>query len=197
LPARRCWPPQKTRPLLFPLHLAATFAPGESVKIQLYAKNVPALEFRVYKVKDAEKFFSGLKDIHSFGAQSSSPGEQIDERTWIERLHDLKADLWWRVRHFFRSQFTDEARDSFRESQGKLGKRSKVVGATEFAQVPLLNESQLVARWKLVTPPAIVSETQQFAHRRLSSGVYLIEPLTTPTRPTPSPSSPALPLWKG
>jgi uncharacterized protein YfaS (alpha-2-macroglobulin family) len=165
----------KDPPRSFSLSTSRTFAPGESVKIQLYAKNVPALEFRVYKVKDAEKFFSGLKDIHSFGAQSSSPGEQIDERTWIERLHDLKADLWWRVRHFFRSQFTDEARDSFRESQGKLGKRSKVVGATEFAQVPLLNESQLVARWKLVTPPAIVSETQQLPIDGLSSGVYLIE----------------------
>src|SRR5208337_4010521 len=98
-----------------------------------------------------------------------------DERTWIERLHDFKADLWYRVRHFFRGQFTDEARDSFREGQGKLGKRSRVVGATEFAQVPLLNESQLVARWKLETPPALVSETQQLPIDGLSAGVYLIE----------------------
>ncbi|MGD0892388.1 MAG: MG2 domain-containing protein [Terracidiphilus sp.] len=165
----------KDPPRSFSLSTSRTFAPGESVKIQLYAKNVPALEFRVYKVKDAEKFFSGLKDLHSFGVQNSSSGEQIDERTWIERLHDFKADLWWRVRHFFRSQFTDDARDSFREGQGKLGKRSQVVGATEFAQIPLLNESQLVARWKLITPPAIVSETQQLPIDGLGSGVYLIE----------------------
>ena len=165
----------KDPPRSFSLSTSRTFAPGESVKIQLYAKNVPALEFRVYRVKDAEKFFSGLKDLHSFGVQSYSPGEQIDERTWIERLHDLKADLWWRVRHFFRLQFSDDARDSFRESQGKLGKRSQVVGATEFAQIPLLNESQLVARWKLITPPAIVSETQQLPIDGLASGVYLIE----------------------
>ena len=126
-------------------------------------------------MRDAQKFFAGLKDPHSFGVQSYSPAEQIDERTWIERIHDFKADLWWRVRHFFRGQFSDEARDSFREGQGKLGKRSQVVGATEFAQVPLLNESQLVARWKLVTPPAIVSETQQLPIDGLSAGVYLIE----------------------
>ncbi len=63
------------------------------------------------------------------------------------------------MRRFFRGQFTDEARDSFREQQGNMGKRSKVVGAAEFARIPLLNESQLVARWKLETPPAIVSET--------------------------------------
>jgi alpha-2-macroglobulin len=165
----------KDPPRSFSLSTSRTFAPGESVKIQLYAKNVPALEFRVYKVKNAEKFFSGLKDIHSFGAQNSSSTERIDERTWIERLHDFKADLWWRVRHFFRSQFTDEARDNFRENQGKLGKRSQVVGATEFAQIPLLNQSQLVARWKLVTPPAIVSETQQLPIDGLASGIYLIE----------------------
>jgi len=165
----------KDPPRSFSLSTTRTFAPGESVKIQLYAKNVPALEFRVYKVKDAEQFFAGLKDVHSFGVQTYSPAEQVDNRTWIERLHDFKADLWWRVRHFFRGQFTDAARDSFRERQARLGKRSQVVGATEFAQIPLLNQSQLVARWKLITPPAIVSETQQLPIDGLSSGVYLIE----------------------
>jgi len=165
----------KDAPRSFSLSTSRTFAPGESVKMQLYTHNVSALEFRVYKVRDAQKFFAGLKDPHSFGVQSYSPAEQIDSRTWIERIHDFKADLWWRVRHFFRGQFSDEARDSFREGQGKLGKRSQVVGATEFAQVPLLNESQLVARWKLVTPPAIVSETQQLPIDGLSAGVYLIE----------------------
>ena len=93
----------------------------------------------------------------------------------VERLHDFKAHLWWLVRRFFRGQFTDEARDSFREQQGKLGKRSQVVGATQFAQIPLLNASQLVARWKLETPPALVSETQQLPIDGLAAGVYLIE----------------------
>ena len=165
----------KDAPRSFSLSTTRTFAPDESVKIQLYARNVPALEFRVYQVRDAEKFFAGLKDLHNFGVQSQSPGEKIDERTWIERLHDFKAHLWWQVRRFFRGQFTDEARDSFREQQGKLGKRSRVVGATQFARIPLLNESQLVARWKLETPPAIVSETQQLPIDGLGAGVYLIE----------------------
>jgi hypothetical protein len=171
LPARAADGPPRS----FSLSSSRTFAPGESVKIQLYAHNVPALEFRVYKVNDAQKFFSRLKELHSFGEQDYSPSEQIDKPTLLEQIHDLKADLWYRVRHFFRSQFTDEARDSFREQQGKLGKRSKVLGISEFAQIPLLNGSQLVARWKLVTPPAIVSETQQLPIDGLKSGVYLIE----------------------
>ncbi len=162
-------------PRSFSLSTTRTFAPGESVKIQLYAHNVSALEFRVYKVRDPQKFFAGLKDLHSFGVQSQSPNEQIDQRTFLERLHDFKAHLWWRVRRFFRGQFTDEARDSFRERQGKLGKRSQVVGATEFARIPLLNSDQLVARWKLVTPPTLVSETQQLPIEGLGAGVYLIE----------------------
>jgi uncharacterized protein YfaS (alpha-2-macroglobulin family) len=162
-------------PRSFSLSTSRTFAPGESVKIQLYARNVPELEFRVYRVNDAQKFFAGLKDLHSFGVQSESPSEQIDQRTLLERLHDFKAHLWWIVRHFFRNQFTDDARDSFREQQGKLGKKSRVVGAAQFAQVPVLNASQLVARWRLETPPALVSETQQLPVDGLGTGVYLIE----------------------
>ena len=170
-----CAASAKDEPRSFSLSTSRTFAPGESVKIQLFARNVPALEFRVYKVRDAEKFFAGLRDVHSFGVEGRSPEEQIEQRTWLERIHDWKAHLWWRVRHFFRGQFTDEARDSFREQQGKMAKRSRVVGATQFAQIPLLNESQLVARWKLETPPAVVSETQQLPIEGLGKGVYLIE----------------------
>ena len=162
-------------PRSFSLSTTRTFAPGENVKIQLYAHNVPELEFRVYQVRDAVKFFAGLKDLHSFGVRSEAPSEQIDERSFLERMLDFKAHLWWRVRRFFRGQFTDEARDTFREDQGKLGKRSRVVGATQFALIPLLNSNQLVARWKLVTPPALVSETQQLPIDGLGAGIYLIE----------------------
>ena len=165
----------KDPPRSFSLSTTRTFAPGESVKIQLIARNVPELEFRVYKVRDAGKFFAGLQDPHSFGEQHYAPQEQIDQRTFVERLHDFKAHLWWLIRRFFRGQFTDEARDSFREQQGKLGKRSQIVGATQFAQIPLLNPSQLVARWKLETPPALISETQQLPIDSLGPGVYLIE----------------------
>jgi alpha-2-macroglobulin len=166
----------KEAPRSFSLSTSRTFSPGESVKIQLFARNEPALEFRVYKVKDEEKFFAGLKSLHSFGTVNAGPEEKIDEETWLERIHDLKAHLWWMIRHFFRGQFNDDARDTFREGQGKLGKRSAVVGGvSEFAQVPLLNSSQLVARWKLVTPPTLVSETQQLPVDGLKAGVYLIE----------------------
>lgn len=165
----------KAAPRSFSLSTSRTFAPGESVKIQLLARNVPELEFRVYKVRDAEKFFAGLKDLHSFGDQNWEPAEQIEQKTWIERIHDFKAHLWWLVRHFFHGQFTDQVRDTLREEQGKLGRRTHVVGLTQFAQIPLLNPSQLVARWVLVVPPVIVSETQVLPIEHLKPGVYLTE----------------------
>lgn len=162
-------------PRNFSLSTTETFAPGETVKIELYAHNEPALEFRVYKVKDVEKFYTHLKDLHSFGVTTQSPAEQIDEESWLERIHDWKQSLWHRIRSFFRSQFNDEARDSFRERQASLGKKTTVTGVSEFAQIPLLNESQLVARWKLITPPTLVSETQRLPVDNLKQGVYLIE----------------------
>ena len=72
----------KDAPRSFSLSTNRTFSPGESVKIQLFSRNVPALEFRVYKVRDAEKFFAGLKDVHSFGVQ-----ERVAQRA------DRQADL--------------------------------------------------------------------------------------------------------
>ncbi|MGA9425934.1 MAG: hypothetical protein WBV33_12720, partial [Terracidiphilus sp.] len=118
----------KDAPRSFSLSTSRTFAPGVSVKIQLFARNVPAFEFRVYKMKDPVKFFAGLKDVHSFGEHNESPAEQIEQESWLERIHDWKAHLWWEVRHFFRGQFNDQARDDFREQQGNLGKKSRVIG---------------------------------------------------------------------
>ncbi len=78
--------PAKDAPRSFSLSTSRTFSPGEGVKIQLFSRNVPELEFRVYKVRDAEKFFAGLKDLHSFGERNQSPEEQ-DRPTHIPRAH--------------------------------------------------------------------------------------------------------------
>src|ERR1035441_1174027 len=59
------------------------------------------------------------RQVEGIATTYFTSAEQIDERTWIERLHDFKADLWWRGRDFFRAQVTDEARDSFPAKQSK------------------------------------------------------------------------------
>ena len=152
-----------------------TFAPGENPKIHLYARNESELEFRVYHVNDPEKFIGGLSEMHSFGETVNSPVEQIDEKTWLERFHDWKHDRWIDIKHFFRAQLSRATRDALKEKQSGLAKRSRIVGVAQFAQVPLLNDKQLVARWRQEVPPTYVSDNQVLPIDPLPPGMYLVE----------------------
>ena len=58
-----------------------TYMPGEKIEIGVYSHHVAALEFRVYRVNDAAKFFNQLEDMHSFGGQAPRLPKQ--EKTWI------------------------------------------------------------------------------------------------------------------
>src|SRR5437660_2483762 len=117
-----------------------TFLPGEKATVHLYTRNVQSLEFRLYRVNDPMLFFEKLGDVHGFGQRS--PKEQIEEKTWIEKFHDWKRGLWRNVRNFFREQFSDRSRAAIRLAQGEA--RKNVSPATMFAQLPLLNDKQLV-----------------------------------------------------
>jgi alpha-2-macroglobulin len=149
-----------------------TFLPGEKIGVHLYATDVTALEFRVYKINDPAAFIEKLDSPHSFGHVSEK--EQIETPTLLERFHDWKKDLSWRVKHFFRSQFSDHSRARIREAQGEALK-SKVGSAAVFAQVPLLNSSQLVARWHQDMPPRYLSESITVPVSSLAKGLYLLE----------------------
>src|SRR5437016_10572993 len=74
-----------------------TFMPGEKATVHLYTRDIQALEFRLYRVKDPTLFFEKLGDVHGFG--HTSPKEQIDEKTWIERFHDWKHGIWLDIRN--------------------------------------------------------------------------------------------------
>jgi alpha-2-macroglobulin len=163
------------RPVTFNLSTAKTFALGEKPTIHLYSQNVDELEFRVYRVDDPAKFLSGLTDLHSFGEEDWGPKERVDERTWLEKFHDWKHHIWFVIRQFFRAQFSMKSRDSLREKQARLAKRSRVVGVAQFAQIPLLNDRQLVVRWRQEMPPTYVSDSQDLPIDSLDAGLYLVE----------------------
>ena len=116
-----------TATVSFSLSTSKTFSAGEKPSIRLYAQNVDALEFRIYRVNDAPKFLSHLKDLHSFqnGSPWASP-EQIDERTWLERFHDWKHELWVDVRNFFRGQVSHNTAHALRAKQTSLDRKSVV-----------------------------------------------------------------------
>jgi uncharacterized protein YfaS (alpha-2-macroglobulin family) len=149
-----------------------TFLPGEKATVHLYTRDVQALEFRLYRVNDPMLFFEKLGDVHGFGQRS--PKEQIETPTWIERFHDWKHHIWTNIRNFFRGQFSTGSRAEIRESQG-AARKGKLGTAAMFAQIPVLNSRQLVARWKQEVPPRFFSERQDVPVESLDKGVYVIE----------------------
>ncbi len=160
----------------FNLSTSKTFAPGEEPKIHLYTHNVDALEFRIYRVNDPVKFIENLRELHSFGPEASLLGpEHIDQKSWLERFHDWKSDLWSRIRSFFRFQFSRDARRSLRRQQTKLNKKSRILSEAEFAQIPVLNPSQLVARWRQQVPSTYISDANDLPVPKLDAGLYLLE----------------------
>jgi hypothetical protein len=164
------------RAVSFNLSTNRTFSPDEKPSIHLYTHDVDELEFRVYRINDAEKFLAGLSDLHSFDNGAPwGPKEQIDQKTWLERFHDWKHHLWFLVRQFFRQQFSSETRDVFHAKQASLAHRSRIVGVAQFAQIPLLNDKQLVARWRQEVPPTFISDSQDLPIDPLPAGFYLIE----------------------
>ncbi len=159
----------------FSLSSSQTFRPDQKPRINVYAHNVDVLEFRVYKVEDAEAFFSKLEDLHELGVKHFSPREQVDQRTLLEKFHDWKLRLWHRIRDFFRGQFSGTSRAQIRDWHSGNAKRSSVNGAVGFASVPLLNSQQLVARWRMEMPPKYVSESANLPIDNLKPGLYAVE----------------------
>ena len=160
----------------FNLSTYKSFAPGEKPKIHLYARNVDTLEFRVYHIEDPDTFVDGLPQMHSFGERKlPSAVDQIDEKTWLERFHNWKRGLWSDVKDFIRGQLSHETRQALTTKQSSLVHRSRIVGVAQFAQIPLLNDKQLVARWKQEMPPTFVSDNQALPIDPLDPGMYLVE----------------------
>ncbi len=164
------------RSISFNLSTSKSFAPGEQPKIHLYTHNVDALEFRIYRVSDPVKFLENLRELHSFGPQAGLlDTERIDERTWLERFHDWKSAMWDSIRQFFRYQFSSDARRTLRERQSSIKRRSRIVSEAEFAQIPVLNQGQLVARWRQQVPSTYVSDENDIPVSKLNAGLYLLE----------------------
>src|SRR6266403_941999 len=156
----------------FSISTNKTFLPREKIGIRLFSTNVQALEFRVYKVKDPISFFERLDNAHNFG--HASIREQIETPTFIERFHDWKRALWVEIRDFFRMQLSARSRAGIRESQGN-GRKAQAEGADVFAQTPLLNSSQLVARWRQNLQPHYISATESVPVESLAKGLYVVE----------------------
>jgi alpha-2-macroglobulin len=151
-----------------------TYMPGEKIEIGVYSNNVAALEFRVYRVNDAAKFFGQLQDMHSFGGQAPRLPKQ--EKGWLERFHAWKHRIWAWFRDFIRAQFSEDSRHRIRLWRlGESETPKKGPQATEYAQVPVLNLRQLVTAWKWAVPKGERWQSQRVEIPVRDRGVYLVE----------------------
>ncbi len=156
----------------FSISTSKTFLPGEQIGIHLYASGVDALEFRIYKVKDPVAFFEGLDDPHQFGHVSEN--EEIETPSRLELFYDWKQELWGEIREFLRMQFSWRSRAAIRAEELRAN-GTKIGSAAVFAQAPVLNSSQLVARWRQALPPRFISESEDVPVNSLPKGAYLVE----------------------
>ena len=146
-----------------------TFAPGEKASVTVSSSGMGSLEFRVYRVNDPVKFFERLEDPHQFGGQSPRPERDL---TWLERFQNWKREHRDQIRDAFRAQFSRPARTRI---HAYTAPKTPVRGPASFAQVPLLNQQQLVTKfrqsltkqnpWDSVTVPLDLPK----------AGVYLVE----------------------
>jgi len=151
-----------------------TFIPGEKAEIGVYSNHVATLEFRVYRVSNVGKFFSQLQEMHSFGGQA--PRLPRQQKTWLERFHAWKHRIWAWFRDFIRAQFSPDARHQIRLWRMKESEpKPKGPQATEYAQVPVLNQQQLVSRWKWTPTSKERWQSERVEVPVKEKGVYLVE----------------------
>jgi alpha-2-macroglobulin len=157
----------------FSLSSQRTYLPGEKPEVSVYSHNVSALEFRVYRVNDPVKFFSQMQELHNFGGRAPSMPKQA--RTWLEKFHAWKHRIWAWFRDFIRAQYSPESRHKIRLWELGGGEKKSGPQAAGYAQVPVLNQQQVVSVWNWTVPAHEQWESQNIAIPVSDKGVYLVE----------------------
>jgi uncharacterized protein YfaS (alpha-2-macroglobulin family) len=157
----------------FSLSSSEVFTSKDNPSFHLTFRHLTQLDFRVYRVREAAKFFAGLRDPHQLG------GEEMPvptERSWIERLADWKRRQRSDIRSFFREQVSYDYRVERRAARDReeIAKRVTLNRST-FAQVPLLNPDQLVTGWRELLPDLRDPELRRIPLEVKEPGVYVVE----------------------
>ncbi|MGC2112303.1 MAG: MG2 domain-containing protein, partial [Candidatus Korobacteraceae bacterium] len=157
----------------FSLSSDRTYLPGEKPEIAVNAHNVSTLEFRVYRVNSPVKFFSQLQELHNFGGQGPAMPKQA--HTWLEKFHAWKHRIWAWIRDFIRAQFSPDSRHEIRLWRMGEGEQKRGPNVQTFAQVPVLNQEQVVSVWKWAVPSHEQWESMTISVPVSDKGVYLVE----------------------
>jgi uncharacterized protein YfaS (alpha-2-macroglobulin family) len=169
----------ETRPS-FTLATSHVFSSRERPAIALTYVRLDRLDFRVYRVNDAFTFFERLRDPHQLGSETPVVPQ---EQTWLERIAAWKAARRADVRGFARRQLSSEYRRARREQRDKEQVvLRRTVNVNTFAQVPVLNASQLVTSWRELLPPVRDPEFRRIPLDIASPGIYVVEAVNAPLK---------------
>ncbi len=169
---------RSTKPY-FSLTTNRSYSPNESARLWASYQNIDYLDFRVYRVKDPNKFFKQLDDPHEMGEKEK---EQISQGygariSLLERTHRLKTSLFSAVKDYVRTHLMKQHRETFNEKYRKEPEATRTpLNVADYARVPLLNPDQKVKDWREKLP-ALENEydSRMISLGKVDSGVYLIE----------------------
>ena len=95
--------------------------------------------------------------------------------TWLEKFHAWKHRIWAWIRDFVRAQFSPDSRHQIRLWEMGGGEKKPGPKVDSYAQVPVLNQQQVVSVWKWTVPAHEQWESQNVAIPVSDKGVYLVE----------------------
>jgi alpha-2-macroglobulin len=169
--------PEDTRPS-FSLSTSTIATTRETPAIYLTFRRLDHIDFRVYRVNDPMKFLAGLKDPHQLGSEEPIVSQVP---TLLERVADWKANWRWEIRNFFRSQFSWDYRRARRQQMDQQTVvQRRTTNVNSFAQVPLLNPSQLVTSWREILPPLRDADVRRIPIDIKQPGMYVVEAVLPP-----------------
>jgi uncharacterized protein YfaS (alpha-2-macroglobulin family) len=161
----------------FQISTDRTYGTGDKPKVRLYGQGFQKLQFRVYRVNDPLEFFRQLEDPNQFGGQSHRPPQAL---TVLERWRRWKRQSRTALRNIVRRQYTAENRESIRDSftrtaAAEAAPPARTGPVTEYANIPVLNQQQLVSTWEQPHRVANPWESSQVSIDVKERGVYLVE----------------------
>ncbi len=170
----------------FSLTTNRTYSPNESARMWASYQNIDYLDFRVYRVKDPNKFFRQLDDPHQMGEEEKAAlargyGARV---SLLERTHRLKLSLFSAVKEYVRTHLLKEHRTTFNEKFRKEPEATRTpLNVADYARVPLLNPDQKVKDWREKLP-ALENEydSRSIPIGKMEPGVYLIEAVNADMR---------------
>jgi len=163
----------------FSLTTNRTYSPNETARLWASYQNVDHLDFRVYRIKDPNKFFQQLEDPHQLGEKEKTEVSQGygSRVSVLERTHRFKLSIFSAIKDYVRAHLLKEHRETFNQKFRKEDEPTRTpLNVADYARVPLLNPDQKVSDWREKLP-ALENEYDSrvisLGHRE--PGVYLVE----------------------